>query len=75
MPTALQNTEVEESLIKQASESEPTTFNPLEGDLIEDDEGVVADDGGEESDDSSDGETSEDVKLPEGDLEVSQADV
>ena len=74
MPTALQNTEVEESLIKQASESEPTTFNPLEGDLIEDDEGVVADDGGEESDDSSDGETSEDVKLPEGDLEESDAD-
>jgi hypothetical protein len=74
MPTALQNTEVEESLTKQANEIEPTTFNPLEGDLIEDDEGVVADDGGEESDDSADGEASEDVKLPEGDLEEEAAD-
>ena len=74
MPTALQNTEVEESLTKQISEEEQTTFNPLEGDLVEDeDEGVVADDGGEESDDS-DGEGSEEVKLPEGDLEEEAAD-
>jgi len=74
MPTALQNTEVEESLIKQASESEPTTFNPLEGDLLEDDEGVVADDGSAESDDSADGEASEETKPPEGDLEEEGAD-
>jgi hypothetical protein len=74
MPTALQNTEVEESLTKQANESEPTTFNPLEGDLIEDDEGVVADDGSAESDDSADGEASEEIEVPEGDLEEESAD-
>ena len=73
MPTALQNTEVEDSLTKQASESEPTTFNPLEGDLIEDDDEVVADDEDKESDDS-DGESSEEVELPEGDLEEESAD-
>jgi len=74
MPTALQNTEVEDSLTKQASESEPTAFNPLEGDLIEDDEGVVADDESSESDDSADGEPPEEVELPEGDLEEESAD-
>ena len=74
MPTALQNTEVEESLTKQINEEEQaTTFNPLEGDLIEDDEGVVADDGSEGADDSA-GEGSEEVKLPEGDLEEEAAD-
>ena len=74
MPTALQNTEVEESLTKQINEEEQaTTFNPLEGELT-DDEGVVADDESSESNDSADGEASEEVKLPEGDLEEEAAD-
>ena len=76
MPTVLQNTEVEESLTKQANEEEQTTttFNPLEGSLVDDDEGVVADDESEESDGDSDGEPSEEVALPEGDLEEEEAD-
>jgi len=78
MSTALQNTEVEESLIKQISEGEQTTFNPLDGELTEEgenDEGVVADgeDGDEESSEP-DGEDSEEVKLPEGDLEEEESD-
>ena len=72
MPTALQNTEVEESLTKLADESEATTLNPLEGELT-DDEGVVADDGSEGAGDS-DGEGSEETKPPEGDLEEEAAD-
>ena len=76
MPTVLQNTEVEESLTKQANEEEQTTttFNPLEGSLVDDDEGVVADAESEESDGDSDGEPSEEVALPEGDLEEEEAD-
>jgi len=76
MPTVLQNTEVEESLTKQANEEEQTTatLNPLEGSLVDDDEGVVADDESEESDGDSDGEPSEEVALPEGDLEEEEAD-
>ncbi len=72
MPTVLQNTEVEESLTKQANEEEQTTatLNPLEGSLVDDDEGVVADAESEESD----GEPSEEVALPEGDLEEEEAD-
>jgi len=76
MPTVLQNTEVEESLTKQANEEEQTTatLNPLEGSLVDDDEGVVADNESEESDGDSDGEPSEEVALPEGDLEEEEAD-
>jgi len=76
MPTVLQNTEVEESLTKQANEEEQTTatLNPLEGSLVDDDEGVVADNESEESDGDSDGELSEEVALPEGDLEEEEAD-
>ena len=76
MPTVLQNTEVEESLTKQANEEEQTTatLNPLEGSLVDDDEGVVADAESEESDGDSDGEPSEEVALPEGDLEEEEAD-
>ena len=62
MPTALQNTEVEESLTKQANESEATTFNPLEGDLIEEDE--ASEDAEEEEEPSE-----EEVKPPEEESE------
>ena len=69
MQTALQNTEVEKSLIKQidAEDQTATTFNPLEGDLVEEDEA---------SEDAAEEEPSEEeeVKLPEGDLEEDTAD-
>ena len=70
MQTALQNTEVEESLTKQVNEEEQaTTFNPLEGDLVEEDD-EVSEDAEEES-----SEEEEETKPPEGDLEEEEEEV
>ena len=65
MPTALQNTEVETSLIQQAEIEEGLkSFNPLDGELIEDDDNTP-EEGEEAPSEEGDGE---EEKLPEGDL-------
>ena len=71
MQTALQNTEVEESLTKQVIEEEQaTTFNPLEGNLVEEEGDEVSEDAEEES-----SEEEEETKPPEGDLEEEEEEV
>jgi hypothetical protein len=71
MPTALQNTEVETSLTQQAeSEEDLKSFNPLDGELIEDDDNTSEE--GEEAP-SEEGD-SEEEKLPEGDLVEDEAE-
>ena len=71
MPTALQNTEVETSLTQQAeSEEGLKSFNPLDGELIEDDDNT-SEEGEEAPSEESD---SEEEKLPEGDLVDDEAE-
>jgi hypothetical protein len=69
MPTALQNTEVETLLTQQVEAEEGlTSFNPLDGELTED-EDKTTEEGEETPSEEGDGE---EEKLPEGDLEETE---